>query len=182
MLIDAAIIFIPEEEKPNIVAVSKEYEVLEQPLSARLNSRQSHTEWVSSNRKLSPDQELTLSLYITRVDELVIPPLFCLISTYAYSIGTHAHPEPLTPVLRVSHMCTPRFHQRHPEYSVRKLKTLYDSGKEDHHVDHLRNSDSCYCVIREEKETVDVNYYNIHDTLLWIGVRRYPSVVTYEPN
>jgi hypothetical protein len=56
------------EEKPNLAAAAREFEVPPQRLRARWNGRPSKSDRPESNKKLSGDQELAVCLYLDRLD------------------------------------------------------------------------------------------------------------------
>jgi hypothetical protein len=59
-----------DEEKPNLAAVAREFEVPPQRLRARWNGRRSKCDVPGPNKKLSGDQELAVCLYLDRLDAI----------------------------------------------------------------------------------------------------------------
>jgi hypothetical protein len=58
------------EEKPNLAAAAREFELPPQRLRARWNGRQSKFDRPAKNTKLSGDQELAVCLYLVRLDAI----------------------------------------------------------------------------------------------------------------
>lgn len=75
-------------------------------------------------------------------------------------------------------MWTGRFLQRHPEYRIRKQKTLDVRRKQAHDVDELRRWFEQYKRIRDERGILPQDTYNFDETGFRIGIRRDQWVVT----
>jgi len=178
--IQEAIEKISHEEKPNIPATARDLKLPEHRLRARLKGRQSRHQRPASNRKLSPDQELALCQYWNRLDEIGLPARCRHIGSYANAILARAHHDSSTPAPTISRMWTGRFLQRHPEYLIRKQKTLDVKRKEleAHDIDDLNGWFDRYKSIRDKKGILPQNTYNFDETGFRIGIGKDQWVVT----
>ena len=178
--IEEAIDEMKNEKKTNIAALARKYALPEQRLRARLKGRISRKQRESPNRKLTADQELGLCQYLDRLDELGIPPRYRHISSYANSILLGVHTDTAEPPPTVGPAWTQHFLQRHPEYHVRKQKTLDVERKQSHDPEVLQNWFRRYQAIVEEKGIQRADIYNFDETGFRIGIGRDQWVVTRE--
>jgi len=176
--IQRAIEKMSEEEKPNIAATAREMELPEHRLRARWKGRQSRHARIAPNRKLSQDEELALCQYLNRLDEIGVPARYRQIGSYANEILARAHTDSSIPVPTVSHMWTRRFLERHPEYLIRKQKTLDVKRKQAHNRDDLYYWFERYQKIRDERGILPTDTYNFDETGFRIGIGRDQWVVT----
>jgi len=114
-------------EKPNIAAVAREFQVPVSRLRARWNGRSSKQDLPEPNKRLTDDQELALCLYLRRLDTIGTSARFPMITSCANSILRRSYDlaaDPTIPPPTVSSLWTSRFLKRHPEFHIRKQKTL----------------------------------------------------------
>jgi len=176
--IEKVIAEVKEEEKPNVAALARRFDLPEQRLRARLRGRLSRQQREVTNRRLFTDQELALCQYLDRLDELGIPPRFCHISSYANSILLEVQTDSADAPPKVSSTWTRRFLQRNPEYHVRKQKTLDVERKRSHDAEELGNWFERYKVLVEEKGIQRAVIYNFDETGFRIGIGHDQWVVT----
>ena len=85
--ITAALEDLRLQDKPNIAATAKKYEVQRSTLSRRFNKvTQSKPDAVAQQRLLSEQQEQTLVQYINRLTDISIPPTVYIVRTFAGNI------------------------------------------------------------------------------------------------
>ena len=170
-----------ETERPNIAATARDFQVSEHRLRKRWNGSGSKMDRLPPNRKPTAEQELALCQYLDQLDAIGIPARIPMITSAANSILRRCHIDQAIPPPTVSHMWTKRFLDRHPEYYVRKQKTLDQDRKKAHHPDDLSDWFRRYKAKRDEKGIQDADCYNFDETGFRIGIGKDQWVVTREP-
>jgi hypothetical protein len=83
-----------DEEKPNLSAAAREFEVPMQRLRARWNGRRSKCDVPGPNKKLTGDQELAVCLYLDRLDAIGTCARKKMVTNCANAILARAHEDP----------------------------------------------------------------------------------------
>jgi len=110
-------------EKPSIVAMAREFQVLVTRLRARWDGRPSKQDRPGPNKRLTDDQELAICLYLRHLDTIGIPARFSMVTSCANSILKRDHLDPTIPPPTVDSLDITVL-QRRPEPCIRKQKTL----------------------------------------------------------
>jgi len=123
---------------PNIAEIARRYEIPIHQFCARLQGRQSRTEWSATNRSLSADQELAVCQYLHRLDVICTCARMQIVTSYANRILHNTCTGP-TPVPLVSEQWAPRFLARNPLYHIRKQQAIETYRKHAHEPNDLRH-------------------------------------------
>ena len=103
-------------------------------LRARSTGCFSKQERPAENKKLSEDQELAVCQYLDRLDTIGTAACMIMITNCANSILRRSHTDTTTPPPTVSEKWARLFLNRHPEYYVRKQKTIDTTRKTSHEI------------------------------------------------
>ena len=163
-----------EIDKPNIAATVREFGVSESRLRARWKGRPAKSERILVNRRLTDDEELVVCLYLKRLDEIGTSARLPMIANCANTILRASHPsdKSTSPLPTVSSAWISRFLERHPEFHIRKQKTLDRDRKNAHNPSNILDWFEGYQRLCEEKELQKEDIYNFDETGFRIGVRK----------
>ena len=125
----------------------------EQRLGAWWNGRLSKQERNAANKRLTTDQELAICQYVDYLDTIGTVARTIMITSRADSILRRRHTDATTPPPTIRKKWARRFLDRHPEYYVRKQKTLATARKNSHDLDHSLGLFQKYKAICDEKGT-----------------------------
>jgi len=175
-----------ELEKPNIAKLARNFEVPEGRLRARIEGRQSRSERGAANRLLTESEELAICLYLKRLDTIGTAARVPMVTSCANLIlqqrtGPTGLADNQTPI-KVGRTWTARFLERHPEFYIRKQKTLDFKRKMAHNP-----SDLCQW-FEQYKSTCDKNgiqstdIYNFDETGFRIGIGKDQWIITQDPD
>lgn len=172
---------IADIEKPNIKALARDYNLPYSRLLNRYNGRAPRTHRPPANRLLSFEQEKSLCQYIEALDKLCLPPNRSMIFGAARFLLAQSHTDSTTPAPGLGEHWVKRFLKRHPEYNVRKQKTIDILRKQAHQPSHILDWFNRF------KETVnkygiqDCDIYNFDETGFRIGIGHDQWIVTRDP-
>jgi len=163
-----------EIDKPNVAATAREFCVSESRLRARWKGRPAKSERILVNRRLTDDEELVVCLYLKRLDEIGTSARLPMIANCANTILRASHPsdKSTSPLPTVSSAWISRFLERHPEFHIRKQKTLDRDRKNAHNPSNILDWFEGYQRLCEEKELQKEDIYNFDETGFRIGVRK----------
>jgi hypothetical protein len=172
-LIEQALHKLHACENPNVAAVAREFQVPVTRLCARWNGRSSKQNLSRPNKRLTDDQELAVCLYLQRLDTIGISARFPMVTNSilrrSYDSAAAAL-DSIIPPPTVSSCWTSRFLKRHPEFYIRKQKSLERQRKEAHHPDDIRTWFERYKTVCDEKAIQEGDRYNFDETRFRIGV------------
>jgi len=157
--------------RPNIAAVAREFDVSQWRFRRRLKGCQSRSEPSSVNRKLSEDEELGIYLYLKCLDEIGVPARLSMVSNCANSILQKCHAkDDINPAPTISSAWSKRFLSRHPEFHIRKQKTIEHDRKNVHDPDLISALFACYKSLCKEKGIQKEDTYNFDETSFRVEV------------
>ena len=138
--IQAALTFISttQNDYPNLASLAKSYEIRLERLRAHWQGRQSKLDRPGANRKLSEDQEAVVCQYLDRLDMLGTSARLQMVSSCANAILQKSYIGSGTAPI-VSEQWARRFLARHPEYYIRKQRTIDVDRKNAHQPDDIRS-------------------------------------------
>jgi len=157
------------DQHVNIAQVARNYEIHITRLRARLQGRQSKQERQGANSKLSADQELPVCQYLDCLDTIGTSARLQMVSSCANAILAYGHTSP-DPAPRVGDYWAPRFLDRHPEYDIRKQKTIHSDRKNAHQPDNIRTWFDKYHAVCQEYNIQPADQYNFDKTGFRIGI------------
>jgi hypothetical protein len=170
------------EEKPNLAAAAREFELPPQRLRARWNGRQSKFDRPVTNTKLSGDQELAVCLYLDRLDAIGTCARKKMVENCANAILARAHDDPDTEPPVVGSHWTRRFLDRHPEYFIRKQSTMDIDRKNAHNPERFRQWFAEFQKICNLHGIQPHDIYNFDETGFRIGIGKDQWVITRDPD
>ena len=181
--IQAAVSFIQArpDERINVAEIARTYEIPVARLRARLQGRQSRQDRPGANRKLSEDQELAVYQYLDPLDSIGTSARIAMVSSCANAILGYGHTGS-DPPPRVGDHWASRFLDRHPEYHIRKQKTIDADRKNAHQPDNIRAWFEKYIAICQEYNIQPGDQYNFDETGFRIGIGRDQWIITRDPN
>ena len=127
--------------------------------------------------RLSDDQELAVCQYLDRMDSIGTSARLQMVTSCANTILRNAHTGPSLPPV-VSNQWANGFLNRHPEYFVRKQKSIDSDRKKAHQPDNIRTWFAKYHAVCEKHSIQPCNQYNFDKTGFCIGIRRDQCIIT----
>ena len=183
--IEAACQKIFHLENPNVAAVACEFQVPVSRLRARLGGCQSRSQRPAPNKRLSEDEELAVCLYLERLDCIGTSARLPMVTGCANAILRRKYQltftAPSMPPPTVGATWTAHFLERHPQFHIRKQKTLDLNQKKPHHPDDLLDWFQRYKTLRDEKGIQDSDQYNFDESGFRIGIGKDQWIVTLDP-
>jgi hypothetical protein len=180
--IGEAVAHIQKNPHSNISKIAREFDVPCQRLRYRLKTGKSKITENGQNKKLSPAEELALCHFLDRLDATGFPARIPFIKGFANDLLRRNHTDPTTDPPSVSHMWPQRFLDRHPEYSVRKLKPLAIERQKTHTIGDLEGHFERFKAAVAEYGILPDDLYNMDETGFRIGVGRAHKIVTRRNN
>ena len=140
-----------ENEEPNIALLARDYAVPQGRLRARIHGRPSKSARPACNQLLSEAEELAVCLYLKRLDTIGTSARILMLtgcanailsrrdkSHFSYSNSeSESNFTTLEESRKVGPNWTAQFLERHPEFHIRKQKTLDIDRKKAHNPDDL---------------------------------------------
>ena len=177
--IEAAITFIQSssDNYPNLTAIARTYEISVSTLQGRLQGRQSRQERPGTNLKLTEDQELAVYQYLDRLDSIGTSAPQQMVAGCPNAILQYGHiGEGAAPVVG-SHWAS-RFLARHPEYHIRKQRSIDINRKNAHDPESIRALFEKYRLICKDYNIEPCDQYNFDETGFHIGIGRDQWIIT----
>ena len=117
--------------------IARTYKIPLVRLPGPLQGRKSRLDHPGANRKLSEDQELAVYQYLDRLDAVGTSARIPMVSSCGNAILGYGHtgPDPLPPV---GDHWVPCFLDPHPDYHIRKQKTIHADRKDARQPDNIR--------------------------------------------
>ena len=168
-----AITFIQSssDNYPNLTAIAQTYEIPVSRLRGRLQGRQSRHEQPGTNLKLTEGQELAVCPYLDCLNSIGTSARQKMVVGSANAILQYAHiGEGAAPVVG-SHWA-PRFPARHPEYHIRKQRSIDINRKNSHEPESIRACFEKYRLIGKDYNIEPCDQYNFDETGFCIGIGR----------
>ena len=125
------------EEKPDLGAAAREFNLPPQCLRARWNRRKSKETRLPANKKLMVEEELAVCQYLDWLDKIGTSARLHMLTTCANAILSHAHKDPSIPTPVVGEHWARRFLVRHPEYHICKQYTIDSDRKNTHNPESI---------------------------------------------
>jgi hypothetical protein len=169
------------EDAPNLSALAKQYELPYYRLRARWQGRQSKQERPAANRNLSDDQEAAVCRYLDRLDTVGTSARIQMVSGCANRILQLAHTGP-DPAPLVSDQWARRFLERHPEYFIRKQRTIDADRKNAHQPEEIRTWFENYHAVCNQYNIQVADTYNFDESGFRIGIGHDQWIITRDPN
>ncbi len=176
--IQSALVTYSNDDDITGTVPAREFDVPEQRLSARYRGRVSLSERVGPGQKLNPEQEKAIYLYLDRLDEIGTSARYPMLMSYANSILSQFHMDMATPSPVVSNKWSKRFLARHPEYSVRKQKTLDVDKKNAHQPNDLAEWFEKFQREMLKNGVTNGDCYNMNETEFTIEMGKNQWIVT----
>ena len=175
-----------ELKKPNIAKLARSFKVPEARLRARIEGRPSRSECGATNRLLSESEELAICLYLKRLDTIGTAARVPMVTRCANLILQQrtlptGSPDNQMPI-KVGPTWTARFLERHPEFHIRKQKTLYFDRKKAHNPSDLYQWFEKYKSICDKNGIQSADIYNFDETRFRIGIGRDQWIITLDPD
>ncbi len=167
-----------QREDVSIPALAREFNVPEQRLRARCNGRRSYLTKPGANRRLSLVQEKAICEYLDRLDSIGTAARHHMLKQCADTILAAHHPNETTAAPTVGPKWAQQFLNQHPEYSVRRQKTIDVNQKVAHDVDSIRDWFTRFHGIVKDKGVAAGDCYNMDETGFRIGIRRDQWILT----
>jgi hypothetical protein len=180
-LILGAIDALQDQAKPNIARTAREFGVPVSRLRARVSGRLSRLGYPSGNRKLNQAQEAALCSYIDTLDKLGLSPRRDRIATAANSILKEGHSDKSSPPPTIGEHWIQRFLARHPEYKIRRRRSMDIERKRAHDKTTIEQWFQSYHQALEKYGITPHDLYNFDETGFSIGVGRDQWIITREP-
>jgi hypothetical protein len=171
-----------DEEKPNLAAAAREFEIPITRLRARWNGRRSKCDVPGPNKRLSEDQELAVCLYLDRLDDIGTCARKKMVTSCANAILADAHEDPNTEPPLVGPRWTKRFLDRHPEYFIRKQSTMDIDRKNAHDPEAFRKWFAEFKKICDQYGIQPRDIYNFDETGFRIGIGKDQWIITRDPD
>ena len=179
-ILEAVPVHENQPDRP-ISTLADEFDVPYPRLYARLNGRQSRIDRPATNKKLTSDMEEGLCQYLHHLDRIGTAARLPMVTGAANSILRRNHVgggDPLT----VGEKWTKRFLGAHPEFYIRKQKTLDINRKNSHDPDLIEGWFRRLKEQIEEKGILLDDMYNMDETGFRIGVGKNQWIVTIDPS
>jgi len=175
-----------ELEKPNIAKLARDFRVPQGRLQARIEGRASRSERGGTNRLLSEAEEAAVCLYLKRLDTIGTSTRVPMVTGCANRIlekrTRFSGSEESTRPMKVGPTWTARFLKRHPEFHIRKQKTIdFDRKKADNQSNLLEWFEQ-YKSICDKNEIQNTDIYNFDETGFRIGIGRDQWIITLDPD
>jgi hypothetical protein len=171
---------LQRQEKPNISKTAREFDVPMQRLRRRWLGTPSRSDRAPTNTKLSTEQEMALRRYIDTLIKLDIPPRPKQIGDAANSILYRGHTDPTTPPPQIGEHWTKRFHERYPEYRVRRQRAIEIERKRAHDPLIIQMWFHNLKGLMERNAIHPRDLYNFDETGFQIGIGKDQWIVTRE--
>ena len=181
-----------EVEKRNIAALGRDFQVPEGRLQARIDGRQSRSQRHPSNRLLTDSEELAVCLYLKRLDSIGTVARIPMVTGCANAILKRRCDDDVTVSGSVTTLAdgpqkvgptwTPRFLERHPEFHIRKQKTLDIARKRAHNPDNLREWFKRFKYVCDTHGIQATDIYNFDETGFRIGIGKDQWIITLDPD
>jgi hypothetical protein len=149
--------------------VARDFQAPASRLRARWNGCLSKQDQPGHNKKLTSDQQLAGFLYARPLEKIGTSARFPMVTSCANSILIRCH-SARTPPPTVDSRWTSRFLRRHPEFHIRKQKTLERQRKQSHYRNESRTRFNQYKTVCDEKSIQLGDRHNFEETGFRIGV------------
>ena len=123
-----------KSRKPNVAQMAREFQVPLSRLRGRWKGRQSRVERPAGNKRFTEGEELAICIYLNRLNVIGICAQLPMITSCANEIlrKNYDVENLLDPPPTVSAKWSRRFLKRHPEFHIKKQKTLDQDRKNVH--------------------------------------------------
>jgi len=181
--IQAALTFISttQDDYRNLASLAKSYEIPLERLRDRWQGRKSKLDRPGANWTLSEDQEAAVRQYLDRLDMLGTCARLQMVSSCANAILQKSYIGSGTAPI-VSEQWARPFLARHPEYYIRKQRTIDVDRKNAHQPDDIRSWFEKYKLVCEQYRIQTTDTYNFDETGFRIGIGRDQWIMTRDPN
>lgn len=170
----------PEDDRPNIKALSEHFKVPYRRLLNRINGSPSKSSRAAAGRALGDAEELALRMYIIRMDELCMPVTREQILSTAQSILRTTRESHVNIHVLGEHW-VPRFLARQPDLHIRKTQTLAFDRKNAHCEHNITIWFSKLEDVKKKYGIADEDFYNMDETGFQVGMDGSRWIVTREP-
>lgn len=172
--ITEALASINSNSKPNLKKLAEKFAIPYYRLYARANGRLSRSNRPSVNLRLNPTEELALCRYLNIMEEAGLYARYYHIKRTANSILSR-RPEPELPI---SSAWATRFLKRHPEYHIRRQRTLDIKRKEAHNQRDIKVFFKRWKAVLDKYAIKPADIYNFDETGFRIGIGRHQKIIT----
>ena len=179
--IQEAIVTLSQSEKPNVAKTAHDHKVPEDRLQNRWKGRLARTERPAANKKLNEEQEIAVCRYLDRLDKIGIAAQRQMLADCANAILRRNHIDFNTPPPTVGKNWPRRFLDTHPEYHLRKQKSLDVERKLSHQPDNILSWFRQYHEVVEQHGIIPNDTYNFDETGFRIGIRKDQWIITRDP-
>ncbi|KAG0153305.1 hypothetical protein PDIDSM_5155 [Penicillium digitatum] len=172
---------LSEQTKPNITKTAREFAVPMHRLRRRWKGGKSLFQRAPNGRKLNPEQEQALCDYMDYFDTVGVSINRRQIAIAADSILENDHTDPTTPTPQIGAHWLPRFLKRHPEYYVRRRRSLDIERATALDKSVVERWFKDYKQVITEFGICQQDIYNFDETGFQIGVGRDQFIITRHP-
>ncbi len=121
-------------------------------------------------KRLSEEQELALCHYLDRLDQVGAAARRPMLMHCANALLQQSHNDLTNPPPTIGRNWPQRFLERHPEYHIRKQKSLAVERKNAHDPEAIQRWFEDYHRLIQEKGITETDIYNADETRFKIGI------------
>lgn len=167
----------PQNSKPNIAKLAREFAVPESRLRARAKGRATRSDRAAVNQRLTDAEEAALCRYLDVLEEAGLYARQRDITRVANSILWRRDETELP----VSPAWATRFQKRHPQYFIRSQRALDIERKEAHNRKDIEIFFERWEAILKKYSVLPTDTYNFDETGFRIGMGRHQKIITRDP-